>query len=234
MATDAAELNEATTRWERAATTKWGAYISDAEERAILHGHALSGEPGTALDIGCEGGRWARVLTDLGWRMICSDINREALAICQKRLPEATCILRQPEENTLPCASGSVGLFLCIEVSPIIEADWFFSEASRVLKRGGLIVVVYWNLLSFRGLFSHARALLAGGLDFYTTAYFARKKVAKKNGFRVVYEDGFCWFPFRRESNSLLIPFVISLEKQLGLRRLVAFSPWVVTVLQKE
>ena len=70
------------TKWERVATTRWGAYVSDVEKRAILRGHHLAGTPRTALEIGCEGGRWSKMLNDLGWQMICADINSEALAVC--------------------------------------------------------------------------------------------------------------------------------------------------------
>src|SRR5262245_28141101 len=72
------------TKWEQVATTKWGAYVSDVERRAILYGHQVAGEPRRAFEIGCEGGRWSKMLSDFGWQMICSDINSQALAICQQ------------------------------------------------------------------------------------------------------------------------------------------------------
>ena len=49
----------------------------------------------------------------------------------------------------------------------------------------------------------------------------------------MLYEEGFCWFPFRRASNSIFIPYVTSLEKKLGLRKLVVISPWIVFIAQK-
>src|SRR5262249_18901268 len=216
---DVSQGSAPTTRWERVATTRWGAYVSEAEKRAILRGHELNRRPRTALEMGCEGGRWSRMLANLGWRMICADIDAEALAICQRKIPTATCILRKPEDTTLPCASDSVSLLLCIEVPPLVQSDWFITEAARVLDDDGLLVIVYWNLLSFRGVFSHVRAMIGGGLDFYRMAYPTWKKKVSQLGFQFVYEEGFCWFPFGRESDSALVPYATSLEKQLGLRR---------------
>lgn len=226
-------LDSESTRWERAATTKWGAYISDVERRAIMVGHRLSGQPTAALEVGCEGGRWSRMLADAGWQMTCADVNPTALAVCQKRIPEATCILRSPDDRTLPCETSSIGLLLCIEVPPLVNATWFFDEAHRVLKAGGLLVIVYWNLLSLRGLFHKSRAMLAGGLDCYQAPYRLWKLQLIRRGWTPVYEEGFCWFPFWRESDSSLVPLATSFEKFVGLRRLTSISPWVSTVFQK-
>lgn len=222
------------TKWEQVATTtRWGAYVSDLEKRAILYGHQLAGEPRTALEVGCEGGRWSRMLADLGWRMICSDINSQALTICQQRIPTATCILARPEDRTLPCADNSLGLLLCIEVPPLSYAEWFFREAVRTLEDDGVLVIVTWNALSLRGLFTRARERLFGGLNFYRTTYPFWKDRVAVSGLRIVYEEGFCWFPFYRESNSRFVPYATAVEQRLGLRRLTTISPWVVAVLQK-
>jgi hypothetical protein len=106
-------------------------------------------------------------------------------------------------------------------------------ETARILKEDGLLVMVYWNLFSLRGVFHHMRTLVTGGEAFYRRPYSTWKRKMATNGFRCVYEEGFCWSPFRRESNSGLVPYVTAVEGQLGLRRLPAISPWVVTILQK-
>ncbi|GJQ22981.1 MAG: hypothetical protein HBSAPP01_07710 [Candidatus Brocadia sapporoensis] len=124
-------------------------------------------------------------------------------------------------------------MLLCIEVGPVIQADWFINESFRVLQNGGMIVGVFWNLLSYRGLFAHIKASLTGSFDYYKIAYpFWRRKLSNK-GYRILYQEGFCWFPFRRASNSVFVPYFISLEKALGLRKLAAISPWIVFIAQK-
>jgi len=165
--------------------------------------------------------------------MICTEINPEAIAIYKKRMPKTECILVQPDDKRLPCESESLGLVLCLEVAPVMQAYWFVDECFRVLKNDGLLVGVFWNLLSFRGLIMHMYASFTENFDYYKIAYpFWRRKLFMK-GFRMLHEEGCCWFPFRRDSNSVFVPYLIWLEKVLGLRKLAAASPWIVFIAQK-
>jgi len=227
-------LSDNETYWEKVSNTKWGAYTTDIARQAILLAHNLSGKPSTALEIGCEGGRWSKLLADFGWSMICTDINEEPLKICQKKIPFANCILVQPGDNKIPCEADSVNLLLCVEVPPVIESDWFIEEAFRVLRNDGLVIGVFWNLLSLRGLFAHIKASFGGGFDYYKINYRFWKKNLLSKRFRMRYEEGYCWFPFPRTSNSVLIPFFTSFEKKLGLRKITTFSPWIVFIAQKK
>src|SRR5215470_3961495 len=143
------------TYWESIAQTRWGSYITEIEKRAILKANNLFGKPSNALEIGCEGGRWSKLLSDLGWNMTCTDINLNMLSICQKRIPMAKCILVDKEDTTLPCESGKLKLLLCIEVIEVISSNWFIKESLRVLQDGGKIVGVFNNRLSLRGDFCH-------------------------------------------------------------------------------
>lgn len=233
MQYDDVHLGHANTFHENVARTRWGAYLTDIEKRAILRAHDLSRRPATALDIGADGGRWSTLLTDLGWSMICTDINDEALAICKERIPTANCILVRPDENKLPCESESVGLLLCMQVPPVLQADWFTSEAFRVLQDDGLIVGVTTNLLSFRGLFAHSRFSLTGSFDYYKLSYLSLRRKLLYSGYSILYEEGYCWFPFRRASNSVFVPYLVRLEKWFGLRKLPLISPWIVFIAQK-
>lgn len=233
MSYDNAHINQHNTYWEKVASTRWGAYVTDIEKRAILKAHDLSNEPATALEIGAEGGRWSMLLTDLGWSLICTDINKNTLAICRERIPAANCILMRPDEKRLPCESESVGLLLCIEVPPVMQADWFVSEASRVLQNNGMLVGVFMNLLSFRGLFAHMRSSFKGEYDYYKLSYPSWRNQLFCSGYSMRYEEGFCWFPLNRTSNSVFVPYFVRLEKWLGLRKMALFSPWIVFIAQK-
>jgi hypothetical protein len=115
-------LNVAT-YWEKIAATKWGSYVTDLERFAILKAHELSNTPKIAFEIGVDGGRWSKLLADLGWRLICTDVNEETLAICQKRISTAHCVLVKPDANRLPSHSESISLLLCMEVAPVIQSD---------------------------------------------------------------------------------------------------------------
>ena len=222
------------TFWENVAATRWGTYVSGIEQRAIRQAQSLNGNPGRALEIGCEGGRWSKMLSDLGWQMVCVDINREALRVCQQRLPQARCILARPEDNSIPCEPGSMDLLLCIEVAPVIESKWFLPEAGRVLRSEGIFVGVVLNRTSARAFTHKIKNKIGGkGFEFYGASYLDWRKNLCRAGFRLVHEEGFCWAPFGRESNSLLVPLFTRLERLLGLRRLPAFSPWVTVIARK-
>ncbi len=234
METIVTDQYDEVTFWENVAQTKWGRYVSEIEEEAILKAHNLTTRPATALEVGCEGGRWSKLLADLGWRMICTDIDQRALNICKKRIPTATCILVSSDDAKLPCDTESIQLILCIEVPSVIESDWFLEEAFRVLQKGGLIVGVFLNRLSWRGLLLHSIASLTGSYDWYESSYPARRKKFCQKGFTLLHEKGFCWPPFRRDSNTPLVPIATRLEYYLGLRKLASISPWIVFVAQKE
>jgi len=57
------EWNEETL-WEESARTRWGAYVSRAEKRALLRATAWAGSavPRKVLDIECGCGRWSAPL----------------------------------------------------------------------------------------------------------------------------------------------------------------------------
>lgn len=217
--------------WESLAiSTRWGGYISAIEEKVIRLAHVLAERPTTALEVGCEGGRWSRMLTDLGWRMTCTDINPEAIRFCQHRLPDATCILVSPEDTRLPCEVESMDLLLCIEVSCVPLYDWIKDEAARVLRPGGLYVGTFLNRRSYRGL-KHLFA--SSEHDYYAHSYPLWRADMRTRGFTFLHEEGYCWPPFRRGSDSPLIPTAARIERAIGLHRIPGVSPWVLCIARK-
>lgn len=138
--------------------------------------HHMAEQPGQVLEIGCEGGRWSMLLSQLGWKMTCIDIDQKPLNFCQKRIRDAQCILVSPNESRLPCGEG-MDLLLCLKVVEVIQSDWFIDEAFRVLNTGGLLVGVFYNLLSFRGLYYRlANALRSTKCDYYKAPLSALEK----------------------------------------------------------
>jgi SAM-dependent methyltransferase len=189
--------------------------------------------PGQVLEIGCEGGRWSMLLSQLGWKVTCTDTDQRALGICQRRIPDANCVLVSPDETRLPC-DGDIDLLLCLEVVDVIQSDWFIREASRVLTSDGLVVAVFYNLLSLRGLFYRlANAFRKTKHSYYRLPYQHWRKKLCQAGFSMVYQEGFCWFPFRRNSDSPLVPPATRMERLLGLNRFVLASPWVIFIAGK-
>jgi SAM-dependent methyltransferase len=231
--------DDETLSWETVATkSRYGCYASEIEERAILKALSLIPSPGTALDLGCEGGRWSKVLSDLGWQLICMDVDQRSLNICKKRIPTATCVLVSPDDSAILCDAESIGLVLCIQVAPVIHADWFIDEAFRVLQKGGWVVGVFWNRSSWRGLVYHSiPALRVKGSNYwigYPLSYLAWRKRFCNRGFTMVYEEGYSWLPFRRSSNSPLVPVAARVERYLSLRKLVSVSPMIAFIARKD
>lgn len=235
IAVESRDQLAAITFWEAAATTRWGRYITRTEERAILQAASLAGKPDQAVEIGCDSGRWAKLLSDSGWQMTCTDINPETLAVCRRKVPAAKCILSNPQDTTIPCESNSANLLLCVEVAPVIQSGWFLTEAGRVLRENGILVGVCWNRASMRGLVWRMKRRLAPntGTVFYTQSYSDWRKDLGRAGFQLVQAEGLCWSFFGRESNSPLVPLFTKLERLLQLHRLTTWSPWVVFIARK-
>ena len=226
------------TYWERVnLTTRWGRYLTEIESRTVLLASKAAGGPGTVLEIGTDGGRWATLFTNQGWKVICTDISPNTLDLCKRRLAQATCILVKPTDTSLPCATNTINLVLCIEVDAVISSEWFIEEASRVLTAGGILVATINNKSSLRAAFHEAfrpgEANRRKEQGLYQVSYRDCRRSLLERGFKLIYEEGCCWLPFARDSKSSLIPFLTGFEKYSGLRRLTRLSPWVVFAAQK-
>jgi len=218
------------------AQTRWGQYVIGVEEGVFNRCLPLAGKPAVAVDIGCGIGRWTKQLSDLGWKVYGVDVDAQALEICRSRVPEANCLLVSPTSTGLPVESNSASLALCIEVAPALEANWFLPELQRVTRDGALFIGIHVNRRSWRGMACRLKYWVTGSAFadvYYLTEYPAWKKRLEEAGFDVVHEEGFCWAPFQRDSDSVLVPFFNRVERMMGLGRLVGISPWVVFVARK-
>ncbi len=192
----------------------------------------------SALDVGCDGGRWSMLLKKRGWKLNCIDTDIKSLEICQKRIPDSVCKLVSSEDIEFPIEDNSVDLIICIEVHPVTISDWFISECRKKLRPGGIVVTTFNNSYSIRSLAYRAIVKIQStkiNYGWYDSkkSYGQFRENILDSDFRIIYERGMCWFPFRRNSNSKLIrPFVI-LEKRLGLHKFTRYSPFVITVFRK-
>jgi SAM-dependent methyltransferase len=216
--------------WDAIASTKWGRYISAAEEGAIESAQATAPAPRAALDAGCGGGRWTRLLLDRGWSVTGFDVDPDAVRAHRDRNPEADCLIVDPNNERLPVADGAASLVVCIEVLAVAHSAWFPGEARRVLAPGGRVVAVVWNRHSLRGLLADwsARVRTEGSHPHYCTSYRDWRARLRRAGFTIDAEQGLCWFPFGRSSESRLISTCVVAERWLGLARLPSMSPWVL------
>jgi SAM-dependent methyltransferase len=221
---------------DRLAQTRWGKYLIGVEGSVIDRYRSIAEGPAEAVDIGCGNGRWSRQLSDLGWKVTCIDVDEQALESCRSRVPCAKCILVSSSSRTIPVDSNVASFAVCIEVAPVIEADWFLPELQRVCRPGAVFVGLHVNRRSWRGCAVRLKYFLTRGHDsevYYLTAYPEWKKRLVAAGFELIHEEGFCWAPFQRDSNSVFVPLFIRLERLLRLHQRVDFSPWVVFAARK-
>src|SRR5205823_10177061 len=139
--------------------------------------------------------------------------DQHSLDICKKRIPTATCVFVSPDDKRIPSDTENIALVLCIEVEQVIHAHWFIDEAFRVLQKGGVIVGVFWNRSSWRGLtyltIPSLRARVQANNNYwygYPLSYPAWRKEFCERGFTMVHEEGYGWPPFRRNSDSPFVP----------------------------
>jgi len=71
-----------------------------------------------------------------------------------------------------------------------------------------------------------------GNVD-YSRSYPAWRRKLSGTGFRLLHQEGFCWAPFGRTSNSSLIPAFTGIEKLLHLNRIPTISPWIAFIARK-
>jgi len=136
---------------------------------------------------------------------------------------------------SLPCDTGCFGLLVCIEVMEVLSSDWFPDEAELVPKPGGLMVGVSRNRQFWRGHCHNTLAALSGtgAGQYYRLANAQRRGRTRVQGFNIADEQGICWPPFTRNSDSRLVPVIVPFERILGLSRLPRVSPWIVFVARK-
>jgi SAM-dependent methyltransferase len=214
-------------------------YLTAAESAALDRARVLAGQPGRALEVGCEGGRWSRQLSGVGWSVVCTDVDDQALDVCRARIPDAETVLMDPDDEVLPCADASVRLLVAFEVDPVTRRTSFPAEASRVLEPGGVLVCTYYNSHSARGLAYRALLHLGGdrkrnGAGYYGgPSYRSFRRRLRSHRLLLTDEVGLGWAPFRRRSDSRLIPLAVGAEKLLRLRSLPTLSPFVVLVARR-
>jgi SAM-dependent methyltransferase len=226
-------LKNEPTLWERVALTRWGSYLTSIERSVLLKAARITGEPGIALEIGSEGGRWAALLMREAWQMVCTDVRADMVDLCQQRMPAARCVLVKPTAITIPADTGTIDMVLCLEVPPVTSAAWFPKETFRVLRPGGVLVGATENRSSYRAVVHRLFRRRRSDVGFYRTSYPDLRNRLRNEGFALIHEEGCCWLPFGRSSDSALIPALARLEERIGLRRLPAVGPWVIYAAQK-
>ena len=136
-------------------------YVSERSflrERALVL-HAVSGEAGPIVDIGCGNGLWSAPLVQSGRHVIGLDYNAGACRHAARLGLQAV----RGDAFSLPFADSTANLVLNVEMAQHYEPgalSRLVNEAARILRPGGRLVVVWGN----RSALPHRLALLAAPL----------------------------------------------------------------------
>ena len=102
-----------------------------------------------------------------------------------------------------------------------------FLECKRTLKTNASSILSFGNKSSFKAKLKSIRG------KSYRHNYREVIKCLSETGFTMNKRTGYSWLPFGRTSQNQLIPILAGVERFLGLRRIVRFSPWVIIHVTK-
>jgi hypothetical protein len=98
-------------------------------------------------------------------------------------------------------------------------------KAYSLLNYNGLLLFTVTNKNSYKGLLYRSDSYA-----YQASCYQLKEFLSRLDATEIKYY-GYGWLPFRRDSDSILIPFLKWLDVVLG--KLVSISPWLLVVLRK-
>lgn len=130
------------------------AHVYNAEE-AIISQWVMQNAVKNCLEASCGKGRVTRVLSPICVDYLATDISEQMLSIAKARAPQAR--FQQEDAENLSIESGSKDCVVCLEAlvhypNPAKAVH----EFSRVLKKGGVLIVDSDNKYSLRRLMKQA------------------------------------------------------------------------------
>lgn len=144
------------TDYDRAFRGSFGRYMTAVEADALLRVYPAQ-KPSVVLDLGCGHGRFLRWLAPRAERLIGLDRSWRLLGVARERgqvEPVAIpCELVWGSAQDLPFADRSIDAITCVRVvQHLPDQGKAYAEIQRVLKPGGSLVLVQYNLISPHGL----------------------------------------------------------------------------------
>jgi SAM-dependent methyltransferase len=102
-------------------------------------GRLLGPGAGRCLDVGCGGGHFISVATELGWTVVGVDSSKDQLRVARRRLPQLELV--HADATALPFDDGSFdAAFSTFTHTDFDDFASMMREVVRVLKRGGRFV----------------------------------------------------------------------------------------------
>ncbi len=216
----------AETHWEMAAKTRMGKYLTKLETDFISKAVDLTKENLTVMDVGAEAGRFSLLAANGKATVVSVDVDAYSLKRLKLKTNQVNVI--QADARKLPLKDEVFDVVFMIEVLDYIpELDAALLECKRTLKPDASSVLSFGNKSSLKAKLRSMRG------KSYRHGYREVVQCLSKTGFAVKKKTGYSWLPFGRTSQSSLVPVLAALERALGFRRVVRFSPWVIIHVTK-
>lgn len=143
------------TDYDRAFRGSFGRYMTEVEADALQRVFPAT-KPATLLDLGCGHGRFLRWLAPRASKLIGLDRSWRLLniaGISQQEAPLGVpCGLVWGSAQELPFTTASLDAITCVRVvQHLPDQDKAYAEIRRVLRPGGALVLVQYNLISPHG-----------------------------------------------------------------------------------
>ena len=121
-----------------------GQYLTKIEREFINQCLVNNSALKRILDVGGGSGRHAVPVYKMGYKVIVTEVNPVPLRKLQEKEQNIPSILVGTDANLFPFKDSSFDCVLCIQINPLVEGtDW--SECSRVLRNGGIVIFVTSN-----------------------------------------------------------------------------------------
>lgn len=209
------------THWEKAAKTKMGKYLTKLETGFISKSVVLDKENLTVMDVGAEAGRFSLLAASHRATVVSIDVDSYALKRLKLKEKQVYPILA--DARKLPLKEGIFDVVFMIEVLDYIsELQEALAECKRTLKPNASSILSFGNRSSLKAKLKSMQG------KSYRHNYREVTQCLSEVGFKIKRKTGYSWLPFGRTSQNGLVPILAGIERFIGLRRVVRFSPWII------
>jgi len=206
--------------WETAARTRLGKYLTETEIRFVSEAFEKS-KASLVLDVGAGAGKFSLLAARSDVTVV--SIDRVSYGLKRLRLKNKSISAIKADARSIPIKSDIIDAVFMIEVLDYIpELDSVINEIGRTLKKESSFIFSFGNKASVK-----QKIRLIKGKS-YLHSYKSVLENLSRAGFAVRKKLGFNWLPFGRTSENPSIPLFVFLEKVFRLRKIPAFSPWVM------
>jgi ubiquinone/menaquinone biosynthesis C-methylase UbiE len=203
----------------------------EATEKHIIAEYKNLQKNCVALEIGCGTGRFSEYLSEIGCDIYATDLTpamlRQARSIRHSR--KINWIGASAEH--LPFTDGSFDLVIALKVLPHVpDLPLAIAEIKRVMKRGGIAILEFYNPLSLGSVTRRFRFFTQWHQPFQADRLLtdAGLNIADRRGIRTI-------IPFGAVMNLPIISTIFRwIETRLSNSRLCRFSSYYIVIAKSD